>query len=148
MISRKHGLFSILALLVAVLALLAAGCGGDDDDEAGDGGATTAAAGGGGGVEALPSSSCTAVEYEGEGEFEGDAYVLFGRGQSDDFSLHTVGSKPGRDRATTGAHIAFKAPSEKFSNWLQMPRSSTAPRRSSRPRHSRPRNRSCKPIQM
>ena len=48
----------------------------------------------------------------GEGEFEGDAYVLFGRGQSDDFSLHTVGSEPGRDRCTTGAHIAFKAPSE------------------------------------
>ena len=47
----------------------------------------------------------------GEGEFEGDAYVLFGRGQNDDFSLHTVGSEPGRDRFTTGAHIAFKAPS-------------------------------------
>jgi catechol 2,3-dioxygenase-like lactoylglutathione lyase family enzyme len=44
-----------------------------------------------------------------EGEFEGDAYVLFGRGDSDDFGLHTVGSKPGRDRATTGAHIAFRA---------------------------------------
>jgi branched-chain amino acid transport system substrate-binding protein len=29
---------------------------------------TTEASGGGGGVEALPSSSCTAVEYEGEGE--------------------------------------------------------------------------------
>ena len=47
----------------------------------------------------------------GEGEFEGDAYVLFGRSGSDDFSLHTVGSEPGRDRVTTGAHIAFKAPS-------------------------------------
>ena len=45
----------------------------------------------------------------GEGEFEGDAYVLFGRGQSDDFSLHTVGSEPGRDRVTTGAHVAFRA---------------------------------------
>jgi catechol 2,3-dioxygenase-like lactoylglutathione lyase family enzyme len=48
----------------------------------------------------------------GEGEFEGDAYVLFGRDRSDDFSLHTVGSEPGRERVTTGAHIAFKAPSE------------------------------------
>ena len=48
----------------------------------------------------------------GEGEFQGDAYVLFGRGQSDDFSLHTVGSEPGRERPTTGAHVAFKAPSE------------------------------------
>jgi catechol 2,3-dioxygenase-like lactoylglutathione lyase family enzyme len=46
----------------------------------------------------------------GEGEFEGDAYVLFGRGTSDDFALHAVGTKPGRDRVTTGAHIAFRAP--------------------------------------
>ena len=46
----------------------------------------------------------------GEGEFEGDAYILFGRAGSDDFSLHTVGSKPGRDRVTTGAHVAFTAP--------------------------------------
>jgi len=44
-----------------------------------------------------------------EGEFEGDAYVLFGRADSDDFCLHTVGRKPGRDRVTTGAHIAFCA---------------------------------------
>jgi catechol 2,3-dioxygenase-like lactoylglutathione lyase family enzyme len=44
-----------------------------------------------------------------EGEFEGDTYVLFGRGSSDDFALHTVGSKPGRDLVTTGAHIAFRA---------------------------------------
>ena len=67
---KKHGLFGILALLVACLALLAAGCGGDDD-EAGSGGGTTEATGGGGGggdIEALPSSSCTAIEYEGEGD--------------------------------------------------------------------------------
>lgn len=44
-----------------------------------------------------------------DGEFEGDAYVLFGRGESDDFCLHTVGSEPSRDRVTTGAHIAFRA---------------------------------------
>jgi catechol 2,3-dioxygenase-like lactoylglutathione lyase family enzyme len=44
-----------------------------------------------------------------EGEFENDTYVLFGRAGSDDFCLHTVGSKPGRDRVTTGAHIAFCA---------------------------------------
>jgi catechol 2,3-dioxygenase-like lactoylglutathione lyase family enzyme len=44
-----------------------------------------------------------------EGEFEGDAYVLFGRGDRDDFCLHRVGSKLGRDRVTTGAHIAFIA---------------------------------------
>ena len=46
----------------------------------------------------------------GEGEFEGDAYILFGRGTSDDFALHAVGTEPGRDRVTTGAHIAFRAP--------------------------------------
>jgi catechol 2,3-dioxygenase-like lactoylglutathione lyase family enzyme len=48
----------------------------------------------------------------GEGAFEGDAYVLFGRGTSDDFALHTVGTKPGRNRVTTGAHVAFRAPDE------------------------------------
>jgi catechol 2,3-dioxygenase-like lactoylglutathione lyase family enzyme len=46
----------------------------------------------------------------GEGAFEGDAYVLFGRGTSDDFALHAVGTQPGRDRVTTGVHIAFRAP--------------------------------------
>jgi catechol 2,3-dioxygenase-like lactoylglutathione lyase family enzyme len=45
----------------------------------------------------------------GEGVFEGDAYVLFGRGANDDFALHAVGTEPGRERVTTGAHIAFKA---------------------------------------
>jgi catechol 2,3-dioxygenase-like lactoylglutathione lyase family enzyme len=44
-----------------------------------------------------------------EGEFEDDSYVLFGRGDRDDFALHTVGTKPGRDRVTAGAHIAFVA---------------------------------------
>jgi branched-chain amino acid transport system substrate-binding protein len=44
----------LAGLLVAVAALVAAGCGGDG--------------GGGGTPEALPSSSCTAIEYEGEGE--------------------------------------------------------------------------------
>jgi catechol 2,3-dioxygenase-like lactoylglutathione lyase family enzyme len=54
----------------------------------------------------------------GEGEFEGDSYVLFGRGQSDDFALHAVGTKPGRDRVTTGAHIAFRAPdNESVERW-------------------------------
>ena len=47
-----------------------------------------------------------------EGEFEGDAYVLFGRGESGDFSLHTVGRESGRDRVTTGAHVAFSASTE------------------------------------
>src|SRR6185436_6677221 len=65
--SRKRGLLGVLALLVAGLALAAAGCGGDD--ESSSGGTTTEASGGSGGnIEALPSSSCTAVEYEGEGD--------------------------------------------------------------------------------
>ena len=68
MISRKRGWLSVLALLVGVLALLAAGCGGDDDESSGGGSTTEASGGSTGGVEALPSSSCTAVEYEGEGD--------------------------------------------------------------------------------
>ena len=55
---RKRGLLALFVLPVAVLALLAAGCGGDD--EGGDGG--------GGEITALPSSSCTGLEYKGEGD--------------------------------------------------------------------------------
>jgi catechol 2,3-dioxygenase-like lactoylglutathione lyase family enzyme len=51
-----------------------------------------------------------------EGEFESDRYVLFGRDDDDDFSLHVVGSAPGRDRVTTGAHIAFRAGDEESVN--------------------------------
>jgi len=50
-----------------------------------------------------------------EGEFEDDAYVLFGSPtdpDNDDFGLHSVGTAPGRDRVTTGAHIAFTAPDD------------------------------------
>jgi branched-chain amino acid transport system substrate-binding protein len=55
-------LIGFIALLVASLALVAAGCGGDDEEGGGDG------AGGGAAVEALPASSCTGIEFEGEGE--------------------------------------------------------------------------------
>jgi len=50
---RKRSALVAFALLIAALALVAAGCGGGD-----------------GGVEvvALPSSSCTALEYEGDGD--------------------------------------------------------------------------------
>jgi catechol 2,3-dioxygenase-like lactoylglutathione lyase family enzyme len=48
----------------------------------------------------------------GEGELEGIGYVLFGRGEDDDFALLTVGNEPGRDRVTTGAHVAFIASDE------------------------------------
>ena len=56
---RKRSLLALFGLLVASLALMASGCGGDDE---GDGG------GGGGGITALPSSSCTGIEYKGEGD--------------------------------------------------------------------------------
>ena len=49
---KKKSLF-VSGLLIALVALVAAGCGGS---------------GGGGAPEALPSSSCTAIEYEGDGE--------------------------------------------------------------------------------
>jgi len=52
--ARKRSALVALALLIASLALVAAGCGGDDD--------------GGAEVTALPSSSCTGIEYEGEGD--------------------------------------------------------------------------------
>jgi branched-chain amino acid transport system substrate-binding protein len=48
---KKNGVL-LAGLLVVALALVAAGCGGDDGGEA---------------PEALPSSSCTAIEYEGDG---------------------------------------------------------------------------------
>ena len=68
MISRERGVWSVLALSVAVLALLAAGCGGDDNEGSSDGSTTEASGGSSAGVEALPSSSCTAIEYEGDGD--------------------------------------------------------------------------------
>jgi branched-chain amino acid transport system substrate-binding protein len=49
----KKSVLAALGLLVAAFALVAAGCGGGGD---------------GGGVTALPSSSCTAIEYEGDGD--------------------------------------------------------------------------------
>jgi len=64
---KNRGLIGAFTLLVVALALVAAGCGGDDN---GGGATATEATPGGttGGIEALPSSSCTAIEYGGEGE--------------------------------------------------------------------------------
>src|SRR5688572_25159210 len=50
------------------MAIVAAGCGGDDDEEGAGGGNGTEQTDGGGAISALPSSSCTAIEYEGEGD--------------------------------------------------------------------------------
>jgi branched-chain amino acid transport system substrate-binding protein len=55
---RKRGLLALSVLLVASLALVAAGCGGDDNESGG----------GGGSIQALPSSSCTGIEYKGDGD--------------------------------------------------------------------------------
>jgi branched-chain amino acid transport system substrate-binding protein len=67
LLAPKRRFVWVLALLVAALALVAAGCGGDDDEE-GEGGTGTEQTGGSGAISALPSSSCTGIEYEGEGE--------------------------------------------------------------------------------
>jgi branched-chain amino acid transport system substrate-binding protein len=55
---KKRGLLGFWILLLAVLGLAAASCGGDDDG----------GGGGGGEVTALPSSSCRALEFEGDGD--------------------------------------------------------------------------------
>jgi branched-chain amino acid transport system substrate-binding protein len=47
---------ALLVLVAAALALAASGCGGDDEESAG------------GEIAALPSSSCTGIEYKGEGD--------------------------------------------------------------------------------
>jgi branched-chain amino acid transport system substrate-binding protein len=67
---KRRSMLILLALLVGALALAAAGCGGDEDEGAGNG---TGASGAEGApslpeVTALPSASCTDIEYEGEGE--------------------------------------------------------------------------------
>jgi branched-chain amino acid transport system substrate-binding protein len=56
---RKRSLLALFGLIVASLALMAAGCGGDDEGSGG---------GGSGDITALPSSSCTGIEYKGEGD--------------------------------------------------------------------------------
>jgi branched-chain amino acid transport system substrate-binding protein len=67
-VRKKSVLLALLALLIGALALTAAACGGDDDGDGGEAAETDGGGGGGGGVEALPSSSCSEVEFEGEGE--------------------------------------------------------------------------------
>jgi branched-chain amino acid transport system substrate-binding protein len=69
---RRRTILALLVLLVGAFAFAAVGCGGDDDD--GEAGGDTGAATDGGGapdlpdVTALPSASCTDIEYEGDGE--------------------------------------------------------------------------------
>jgi branched-chain amino acid transport system substrate-binding protein len=54
---RRYGTIGLLAVLVGVLAFAASGCGGNKSSS-----------GGGGNVKALPASSCTPVEYKGDGK--------------------------------------------------------------------------------
>ncbi|MGH3023495.1 MAG: branched-chain amino acid ABC transporter substrate-binding protein [Gaiellaceae bacterium] len=68
---RRRTILAFLVLLIGAFAFAAVGCGGDDDD--GDaGGAETGATEDGApdlpDVTALPSASCTDIEFEGEGE--------------------------------------------------------------------------------
>ena len=56
---RKRVFTAFLLAAVGVLALIAAGCGGGGDEGGGDGG---------GSVSALPASSCSKLEYGGEGD--------------------------------------------------------------------------------
>src|SRR6476619_5683130 len=55
-ILRRYGTLGLLAMLIGVLAFAAAGCGGKKSSRSG------------GGVTALPASSCTPVEYKGDGK--------------------------------------------------------------------------------
>src|SRR5438094_9435209 len=59
---KKQIWLGALLAAVAVLALVAAGCGGSKKSSGGNKG------GGGGGVTALPASSCNAMQYKGSGK--------------------------------------------------------------------------------
>jgi branched-chain amino acid transport system substrate-binding protein len=68
---KRRTILALLVLLIGAFAFAAVGCGGDDDDDAaGDTGAATDAGGAPDlpEVTALPSASCTDIEFEGEGE--------------------------------------------------------------------------------
>ncbi len=64
---RERRFIAVAAAVIAGLALVAAGCGGGDEEGGGNGGGGNAAAGGGA-IKALPSSSCSPLEYKGEGD--------------------------------------------------------------------------------
>jgi branched-chain amino acid transport system substrate-binding protein len=65
---KERRFIALLLIVLAALALAASSCGGDDDDDEAGGGGDTTEQTGGGNVTALPSSSCRALEFKGEGE--------------------------------------------------------------------------------
>src|SRR5206468_4087294 len=65
LISMRRSGVAALGLLAAALALTAAGCGGSSNSGAGS---STTGGGSSGNNSALPSSSCTGVEYKGSGD--------------------------------------------------------------------------------
>ncbi|MGH3035884.1 MAG: branched-chain amino acid ABC transporter substrate-binding protein [Gaiellaceae bacterium] len=66
---KRRTLLAFLVLLIGAFALVAAGCGGDDDGgEAGGTGTAEGPTTDFPAVTALPSASCTDIEYEGEGD--------------------------------------------------------------------------------
>ena len=67
---KRSTMLALVALLVGAFALATVGCGGDEDGSAGEGTDTTDAEGAPSlpEVTALPSASCTDIEYEGEGD--------------------------------------------------------------------------------
>jgi branched-chain amino acid transport system substrate-binding protein len=67
---RRRTILVLLALLVGAFALTAAGCGGDDEPGAEGTGQGPTEGGPDFDVTALPSASCSDIEFEGEGEPE------------------------------------------------------------------------------
>ena len=67
---KRSTMLALVALLAGAFALAAVGCGGDEGGSAGEGTGTTDAEGAPSlpEVTALPSASCTDIEYEGEGD--------------------------------------------------------------------------------
>ena len=68
---KRRTLLAFLVLLIGAFAFAAVGCGGDDDDDGGEAAQTDGGEDGGpdlAPVEELPSSACTAIEFEGDGD--------------------------------------------------------------------------------
>ena len=88
---KKRIWLGALLAAVAVLALVAAGCGGSKKSSGGNKG------GGGGGVTALPASSCNAMQYKGSGKPDylvASDLPLIGGSHEQTVQMNTAVSKP------------------------------------------------------